>query len=294
MRTEIARAKAWVCRVGLAAALAVAGCDAEQPERPEAGAVSSRPVETPRKAVSQTPRPRLPKGTRVGYVVVDRVSGRTVRYRPHLVFRSASVVKILIALDHLERNGKTELTLLRPMLRSSDDDAATRLWRQGGQGKIVTRMAGRMGLTETRPPPAERPGFWGYTALSAADVAKMYRYLLEKARPEYRDLIVGELRKATRCGTDGYDQSFGIPRAVARPWAVKQGWSGFPEGPRGCGNVRPAVADLGVGRPVLHTTGIVGPGYRKIVVVLTLQPAGTSFATASAKLTALTKQLYRG
>jgi hypothetical protein len=213
-------------------------------------------------------------------------------------FRSASVVKILIALDHLRSRGVdgAELAVLRPMLRSSDDGAATRLWRAGGQGAIIERMARVVGLRETAPPPADKPGFWGYTALSALDVAKTYRYVLEKAPAEHRDLIMGELRRATRCGTDRYDQYFGIPRALKRPWAVKQGWSGFGDVPatpcRSGSGVRNAAApDLGLGRPVLHTTGVVGD--TKIVVVLSLHPAGSSFRVAAARLTALTRQVYR-
>ncbi|MEU6038630.1 serine hydrolase [Actinomadura sp. NPDC047616] len=230
--------------------------------------------------------PVVPRGTRAGYVVFDRESRRTVReYRAHRVFRSASVVKILIALDHLERSREAD-PRLGPMLRSSDDAAATALWRRGGRGAIVERMARRMGLTDTRPPPTDKPGFWGYTALSAADVVKTYRYLLERARPEHREVVLRELRRATRRGTDGYDQYFGIPRAVPKPWAVKQGWSGFGQGASGV-----VPGDLGLGRPVLHTTGLVGPGERYVVAVLTLQPAGTSYPTAAARITALTRQV---
>ncbi|GLW66481.1 lipoprotein [Actinomadura rubrobrunea] len=230
--------------------------------------------------------PVVPPGVRAGYAVFDRVTGKTVReHRAREVFRSASVVKILIALDHLERGGEPD-PRLRAMLRSSDDAAASALWRRGGRGEIVERMAGRMGLVDTRPPPADKPEFWGYTALSAADVVVMYRYLLEEARPGHRDVVVGELRRATRRGTDHYDQYFGIPRAVPRPWAVKQGWSGF-EG----GAASEEFGELGLGRPVLHTTGLVGPGERYVMAVLTLQAAGTSFPTAAARVTELTRRL---
>lgn len=291
MRTEIAGAWARAGRGGVALVVvagALCGCGRETERVP--GAVSSSAVEPAPSATPETrkavPTPKVPRGTRVGYVVFDRESGRTVRqYRPHQVFRSASVVKILIALDHLERSRDVD-PRLGLMLRSSDDAAATALWRRGGRGAIVERMARRMGLTDTRPPPADKPGFWGYTALSAADVVKAYRYLLEKARPRHRDVVLRELRRATRRGTDGYDQYFGIPRAVSKPWAVKQGWSGFGQGTSGV-----VPGDLGLGRPVLHTTGLVGPGERYVVAVLTLQPAGTSYATAAARITALTRQV---
>jgi hypothetical protein len=50
---------------------------------------------------------------------------------------------------------------------------------------------------------------------------------------------------------------------------------------------------VNLSRPVLHTTGLVGKGDRLIVVVLTLQPSGASFKASAARLTALTKDVYR-
>ena len=250
---------------------------------------------------SRTPerRPvvRVPRGVRASYMVVDRVSGRVVVERePRRVFRSASVVKILLALDYMERHEVSagDRALLTTMLRSSDDAAATEFWRRGGQKRVIERMVRRVGLDETAPPPDDKPGFWGYTALSARDVVTTYRYLLEKAPKGQREFVLEQLRKATPCGTDGFDQTFGIPRAAERPWAVKQGWSGFgdvPAEPCHGGGARPAAwrADLGLGRPVLHTTGLVGD--RKIVVVLTLFPAGTAFRPAAERITTLTRQL---
>lgn len=266
-------------------------------------------------AGGQTPhgggRPKIPAGMIAGYAVFDRRAGRvTVQHDARRPFRSASVVKILIALDYLERRGgraipPADLALLRPMLRSSDDGAASALWARGGRKAIIERMVPRLGLAQTAPPPPERPTAWGFTAISATDIVRTYRYLLDRAAPGHRAFILGELRRATRCGRDLFDQSFGIPRALPRPWAVKQGWSGFGETPdRPCSPPPPRVAmgrgrlfhdvaapDLGLGRPVLHTTGVVGE--RLIVVVLTLQPAGSSFRSSAARVTALTKDVYR-
>ncbi|WP_185023919.1 hypothetical protein [Actinomadura coerulea] len=244
---------------------------------------------------SKAPVVRVPAGVRASYVVFDRAAGRVVVARAaRRTFRSASVVKILIALDYMDRHevSAADRRLLVPMLRSSDDGAATEFWRRGGRKQIIERMVRRMGLEDTAPPPAEKPGFWGYTALSARDVVRMYRYLLERAPEGQREFVLQQLRRSTPCGTDGFDQTFGIPRAVKRPWAVKQGWSGFGETPSEPCRVRPAAwrPDLGLGRPVLHTTGVVGD---KIVAVLTLHPAGTPFGTAAARITSLTRQVTR-
>ncbi|WP_149264433.1 hypothetical protein [Actinomadura sp. K4S16] len=256
------------------------------------GSPEPRVSETPSKA----PVVRVPAGVRASYEVFDRAAGRVVVARAtRRTFRSASVVKILIALDYMDRHAVSaaDRRLLVPMLRSSDDAAATEFWRRGGQGRIIERMVRKVGLEDTAPPPAEKPGFWGYTALSARDVVRMYRYLLDEAPEAQREFVLEQLRRSTPCGTDGFDQTFGIPRALMRPWAVKQGWSGFGETPaEPCRGVRPAAwgPDLGLGRPVLHTTGVVGD---RIVVVLTLHPAGTSFRTATARITSLTRQVAR-
>ncbi|WP_229788543.1 hypothetical protein [Thermopolyspora flexuosa] len=272
-------------------------------------------------AEAVTRRPRIPKGVTPGYMVFDTKTGKvTAQYRAHARYRSASVVKVLIALDYLESRPrgsaipKRDLALLQPMLRSSHDDAASALWRRGGQRAIIQRMARRLRLTDSGPPPADKPGYWGYTAISAADVVKIYRYLLERADPAHRAFILGNLRKATKCGADGFYQYFGIPDAAPRPWAVKQGWSGYGMTPPvPCARTRassltatPAAATTAAARraaagapgvdftrPVLHTTGLVGRNERFIMAVLTSQPRGATWQSSVARITALTKEVYR-
>jgi hypothetical protein len=260
-------------------------------------------------------RPRVPAGMTVGYAVYDRTARRvTVQYNARHRFRSASVVKILIALDYLTRRRAGtagtaipagDRALLRSMLRSSDDDAATTLWTRGGRVRIIDRMTAALKLADTRPPPAGKPGFWGYTAISAADMVRIYRYLLDPAHRRVGDFIMGHLRRATRCGADGFDQSFGIPSALTRPWAVKQGWSGYGSvPPRPCvrastnalgpaAAARAAAPGIDLVRPVLHTTGTAGPADRMIVVVLSLHPPGSSWRASTTRLTAFTKAVYR-
>nr|WP_233507960.1 hypothetical protein [Spongiactinospora gelatinilytica] len=271
--------------------------------------------------MTRRPRPKIPRGTTAGYVVFDRQSGRiALRHAEHRKFRSASVVKILIAIDLLE-SGKpvsaADRALLKSMLRASDDDAATTFWRRGGERRIVQRMAKRLGLKDTLPPPIYKPGFWGYSSLSASDIATTYRYLLDRADPKVSGLILGHLRKAAKCGKDGFDQSFGIPSAVPRPFAVKQGWSGFGTTPpvrcrEDASGVRGAFAGTlsaapagrsasrldqivvpDLGRPVLHTTGLAGKGERLVMVLLTAHPAGTSWQESVRRTTDLTRQIHR-
>ncbi|MEO3868078.1 hypothetical protein ABGB18_04520 [Nonomuraea sp. B12E4] len=255
--------------------------------------------------------PKVPVGTTAGWVAFDRRAGKFVAARnAHRKYRSASVVKILIAIDYLERRKSVpaaDAKLLKVMLRSSDDDAATTFWNRGGKGQIIVRTARKLGLSDTAPPPAGKPGFWGYTSLSAYDIVRTYRYLLDRAEHKVRDTILGHLRRSTPCGTDGFDQTFGIPDALPRPWAVKQGWSGFGTRPPVRCDVRATSAPVswvaqhaigsGVpdyGRPVLHTTGLVGRDERYVMALLTAHPVGATWSSSVKRVTTLARDLYRG
>ncbi|WP_327110655.1 hypothetical protein OHB12_23055 [Nocardia sp. NBC_01730] len=276
----------------------------------------------------------MPTGVEASFVIFDRATGASsVQFDAHKQYRAASVVKLLIALDYLESHDPQTISSedsarLQAMLRSSDDDAASYLWIENGWDKIVERMVAKLGLTDTMPP-ADR-GMWGYTAISAADVVTTYRYILDTASPAVRDFIMSNLHESTKCGQDGFDQSFGIARALARPTGVKQGWSGFGDAPEPddvCAPENPeppippgaldAVADSsvvlgrdGVGenwtfteevprsapainlsKRAMHTTGTVGEHDEKIIVLLTLEPTGTPWDVSSQRITLLTKAI---
>lgn len=261
----------------------------------------------------------VPAGVTAGVAVFDRQTGTfTEQLNTATQFRSASVVKLLIALDVLWNRSPDALPAadrgrIDTMLRGSDDTAASTFWSNNGSGAIVDRMVTRLGLTDTARPPSTHPGYWGYTALSARDTVKIYRHLLDSAPAATRDYILGDLRQSTRCATDGYDQHFGIAGSFNRPWAVKQGWSGFSSGgctaptattakaagaaesagePAGTDARTPAGADaVDLSRPALHTTGVVGAGDRSIVAVFTLHPGGTPYGKAYTDIGRLTRSL---
>jgi hypothetical protein len=281
-----------------------AGCGTAAP--PPAAAASPAPTTaSPAPPPSPSPSPAppsvtVPAGVLAGIAVYDRQAGTFLLQRNATTrFRSASLVKLLIALDYLWTKAPAyaipagDRARFDVMLRSSDDNAASWFWGADGRDAIVTRMVARLGLQNTAPPSAVGRTGWGSTTLSAADLVRVYRYLLESAPAPVRAAIVGDLEQSTKCGTDHYDQSFGIPSAFARPWAVKQGWYGFGEIPE-----HPCAAPASTLVPtsllsgaVLHTTGTVGPDHRVIVVVLTQHPDGTPFASAAALLTRLTRAL---
>jgi hypothetical protein len=280
-----------------------------------ATAMSAASAESP-SARPAAVRAGVPAGVTAGVAVFDRQTGTfTEQLNTAAQFRSASVVKLLIALDVLWNRSPDALSAadrarIDTMLRGSDDAAASTFWSNNGSGAIVDRMVTRLGLTDTARPPSTHPGYWGYTALSARDTVKIYRYLLDSAPAATRDYVLGDLRQSTRCATDGYDQHFGIAGSFNRPWAVKQGWSGFSSGgctapaataanavgtgeaPAGTAARTSAAADaVDLSRPALHTTGVVGAGDRSIVAVFTLHPSGTSYGKAYTDIGRLTRSL---
>ncbi|MEV1065944.1 hypothetical protein [Streptomyces sp. NPDC050263] len=266
-----------------------------------APARASGPPAAPRDAPAAVTAVEVPPGVTAGVAVFDRQTGTfTEQLNPRLRFRSASVVKLLIALDHLWNRGPDhtlpadDRARLDAMLRASDDASASFYWAQNGGGAIVDRMVARLGLADTAGPPAGYPGYWGYTALSAADTVRIYRHLLDSAPAPVRTLVMGDLRQSARCGTDGFDQRFGIPASFERPWAVKQGWSGFGDSGNCSDLTAPTAttaADVDLTQRALHTTGTVGTGDRSIVAVFTLHPTSTSFGAAYTALGRLVRSL---
>ncbi|GAB3705946.1 hypothetical protein GCM10027598_07720 [Amycolatopsis oliviviridis] len=268
-------------------AVAVAASDAEamtveagpvESSRPSSSAAPSSPAPSksadpgkpPATVDAQTLAELVPDG-QVSIAVYDRVAKKTtVSLKSERSYTSASLVKILIALESLQA-GTPSATVQR-MLSVSDDGIASSLWTAHGGPAIVTRWAGRIGLSGTRPP--EDPGRWGDTRITAADIAKIYRYLLDQVSAGTRATIMRALSGATENGSDGIRQYFGIPDAVGDlPWSIKQGWA--------CCR----------GSRILHSSGVVGKDDRYIVVVLTSQPSSTTYPGAGRRVTEVVKAL---
>lgn len=232
---------------------------------------TEEPVATP-EAEQSLPLEELAAGIDLGALVVDRQTGEPLAsFSPDQQFDSASLVKVLIALDALS-SGAGDMASVVKMLATSDDDEASRLWATRGGGQVVATWAKRIGLSATEPPADDNR--WGDTLTTASDMARVYRYLFEDPDGQ---LVVKALDGMTDYGADGFDQRFGLPVAAGdRPWAVKQGWS--------CCR----------GHRTLHTSGLLGVDQRYVVVVLTAQPASTSEKAAKARVTRITAELVRG
>lgn len=209
--------------------------------------------------------------TTLGAVVFDRVTGQTpLALEADRQFRSASLVKLMIAIDML-RSGAADRERITRMLTVSDDDIASALWVKGGQEDIIRRVAPVIGLQSTEPP--EDPGQWGEVKLTPNDVVRVYQYVMTALTPEDSRLIVDALAHAPRHAADGWDQHFGIPSGLRYDWAIKQGW----------GNNDHTM--------VLHSTGLVGAKWRYVVVLLSEHPLGSGWRTSEDAVTAAAKTL---
>lgn len=255
----------------------------------------------------------IPPGITASYMVFDRDAGAvTLSNDAHKCIRSASLVKLMIALDYFDNHGADnpipgqDQVNLESMLRSSDDNAASALWVQEGWETIVERIVAKLGLQDTGPP--DDRGFWGYTPTSAADIVAVYRYILDSADPTVSDFIMTNLHQAEPCASDGFNQFFGIPQVIAGS-AYKQGWSRFGDPQNPCTQPAPPRADLGAVKdgpvehvramvfgvdltsPAMHTTGTYAND-RKIAALLTLQPDDTDWDTSTTHVTQLISDIY--
>jgi hypothetical protein len=220
-------------------------------------------------------------GTEVGLVVYDRLTEVVLTsVQVDRQFYTASVVKLLIAIHVLREagwqvptgSGREELVA---MLSRSADGVASRLWGAYGGPVIVTEVAALVGLSGTSPP--RSPGRWELTRMSPRDVVGVYEYIDNEMPRETREFVLTALAGASNRAADGFDQFFGIPRALPdTEWAIKQGWMQIDNG------------------LVLNTTGIIGLDRRYVVALLTRQPRGTRFEDGYAAVTALAPTLTTG
>lgn len=181
------------------------------------------------------------------FVLYDSVEDRyLLSHRADEVHFSMSTSKILIAVGALERGA--DPARVAEMISWSDDPIANELWGLVEGPVVIDEQAAAMGLEHTTPSPDW--GRWGDVLISASDMARVHEYVLTELPEDDRAVIVDAMEATTEFGSDGYDQTFGIPAAAGDlDWAVKQGW--------GC-----CKPDL-----FLVSTGTVGPDHRYIAAI---------------------------
>lgn len=209
-------------------------------------------------------------GADITVALLDRNTGQLVTNGAINTIAIASVVKLFIADDLLLQEAKGQTTLspddrrmLDVMLRSSDDSAAEVFWNRSGGSAIINRVAGRYGLSATRPP---GNGRWYNTTSTVTDLVRYYDMLLAGTGglpAADASIILSNLAESTPTAPDGmvpggvYPQRFGIPEGLpAEPVAVKQGWM------------------CCIGADWMHlSTGVIGMDRRFVMAISSMQPA---------------------
>jgi hypothetical protein len=210
---------------------------------------------------------KVEPNTTLGAVVFDRtLKTELVAVNADRQFSSASLVKLMIAIDVLDQGADADdRRSLARMLSVSDDQIASAFWVKGGGSAIIERVTPLIGLQGTAPP--DQPGRWGEVQLTAHDMLRVYLYVMGLPTADYT-LIVDALAQAPEYAADDWDQWFGIPDGLNLQWAIKQGWGD---------NERTMV---------LHSTGLVGAGWRYVVILLTEHPLGSGWRTSEGAATA--------
>jgi beta-lactamase class A len=196
----------------------------------------------------------------------DRLWGRRVDRQ----FPSASVLKAMLLVAYLRHVGARELrdserALLTPMIRRSDNAAATEIRNRIGDGALV-RLARRAGMTRFRPGGA----IWGNSLITARDQTRFFLAIDALLPAPHRAYAMRLLRTVVR------SQRWGIGRLKLPGWTVyfKGGWGS------GTGRVDNQVALL------------VRGDVRLSVAVLTV--ADGSHAAGKATLEGIFRRLLAG
>jgi hypothetical protein len=161
---------------------------------------------------------------RVSFAVVDEAGGL---HGDHLdrVHNSASVVKVMLMVALLREPGvrhdslsATEKHLIGPMIRRSDNQAASAIYSRVGE-RALYALAREAGLRHFSTQP-----LWGLTTITAGGQAR-FLYRLDRYIPKrHRGYAMHLLTRVVAA------QRWGIPPVAPRGWTLhfKGGWSGAP------------------------------------------------------------------
>ncbi|GIG61097.1 hypothetical protein Lfu02_54690 [Longispora fulva] len=234
--------------LGLALAVLVAGAglsavrgqaSASTPAARDVPAASgtTSPTPAPTEAPPGTPQPVAPapappdlvtpaldaalagfEGT-LSLAVVDHVHGTTTLYHADDTFRTASIVKVAILAELLDREpdlSDDDRALAYQMITVSDNDAASDLWDAIDGATGLTDLVDRLGLAHTVP---GEDGAWGVTTTTAADQVRLL------------DAVTGPGLLATLMSEVNPDQRWGVTAAArsGESVLVKDGWMNWDD-----------------------------------------------------------------
>jgi len=161
---------------------------------------------------------------------------------------TASAIKLAMALDLLERDAAGAIRLtpadhaqVSAMIRTSDDNAATRLWERYN-GPAQRQRYAAYGLTGLRFPGRV---YWGAAQSTAEDFDRLINHVLDLPQADIREYLVKQMQAV------GVNQQWGVwgAGAAAAP-GNKNGWWGYGSG------------------WVINSVGFVGPDQRYTVTLM--------------------------
>jgi beta-lactamase class A len=150
-------------------------------------------------------------------------AGRLYGYRTQRTAPSASVLKAMLMVSYLNLRGvrsrklrRSDLELLTPMIRWSDNRTAYRIRVLVGAGRL-NRLARKVRMRRFWPAPA---GSWGLSRITAADQTRFFLELERFIVPRHRATALRLLRTITR------SQRWGIGQVIPKGWTAyfKGGW----------------------------------------------------------------------
>jgi hypothetical protein len=199
-----------------------------------------------------------------------RAHGRVWGYRSHHVVVTASVLKAMLLVAYLDlpsvRNrglARADIALLTPMIRRSDNTAATLVRGIVGDRRLVA-LAHRVGMRNFRP-----AAIWGLSQTTADDQALFFLRIDAYIAPRHRSYALAQLASIIPT------QRWGIGRVSVPGWTVyfKGGW-GSGTGRvdhqvallvHGCNRVSVAVMTMGDGTHAYGKQSLYGVFVRLLV-----------------------------
>jgi hypothetical protein len=203
--------------------------------------------------------------------VVDE-RGRVHGFRASVQYSSASLVKAMLLVAYLDRRDVRrrklhpgERHLLGPMVRVSDNDAATAVYDRVGMGGL-SRLAHRAGMRRFAAYPV-----WGGCQVTARDQARFFARIRSLLPKRHRKYGLGLLRRIV-----SYER-WGIPRGAPKGWTpyFKGGWFPDDDGWR------------------VHQAALLRNGHRRISIAV-LTRGSPSLGYGAATITGVTSRLLRG
>lgn len=222
-----------------------------------------------------------------GIVTIDRAKNNkmTTNDSPaHTQYQLQTLAKlpiIIYAVRVDESVAKGENPDAISMIQGFSAEATNKMWEKYGGVSILQDLAERYDLQETTA-----KADWFDSTMSAVDVGRLIRrFMDDKDISANKKKWVLDLLKTAPMDVSGEDMSWGIPSATGAnesgsgsgPTVWAQGWSPSGQKPM-----------------VRHTAGMVGEGYRFIVVIMGQVPEHTSNDDANRVITQTAQELIGG